>query len=324
MHSSYINEINRRIFIPCTNLEEICKIIPEEYFTPFEFTHANAFYGMDHALKQYANLPITYHLKAHYSHNSFVLTKGTECKRDYNLLPMLFTWSPAQQKIYKMVSNKPMYPIGPIIHYVRNYYTEEQVQAEKERLGKNALFFPAHSTYYASAQFSIEQCLECLEEYKKHFDCIRVSIYWKDFYAGLHKPFTDAGYECVSSGHLFDPLFLQRVKGLLSIADHTFGNSYGTNIVYGIYMQKPHTHIPMGVQYDLSRTPYTAPDKYAQRREFLMNKFLDKFIGYNQTISDEQYTLCSQYFGYDCVRSSSELLSLIKIAENLFQNLEGS
>ncbi len=321
MLTPYIAEINKRVFLPCTNIEELSKDIPQEIFTPFEFTHANAFYGMDIALKQYAGLPHSYHLKAHYSHASLA-TEGTGWDSDYNLLPMLFTWSPMHKQTYQKVCKKPMHSIGPIIHYAQNYYTDEQIKAKKERLGRNALFFPVHSSHHISSHFTMKHCLKALEPFKKDFDTIRVSIFWKNFHEGQHKPFIDAGYECVTAGHMFDPLFLPRLKGLLSVTDHTFGNSYGTNIAYGIYMQKPHTHLPSDFMLDYSKAQDNfSHTPYLQKRQEIVDKFLNLFVNYSSEISKQQYAACNHFFGYDHVRTRNELLALISSSEDLFQSM---
>ncbi len=321
MNAAYLNEIQNRVFAPVTDLDSLCKDIPMEMYAPFEYVSNNGFYGIDMALKQYAGLPHSYRLKAHYSHMSQIF-EGTAWVKDYDTLPTLFTWAPSHEEVYKKVCRKPMYSIGPIIHYAQNAYTEEKIAAEKKRLGRNALFFPKHSTHYISAHFSIEESLTLIKNYEKDFDTIRVSMYWKDFLDGKHKPYMDYGYECVTSGHLFDPYFLSRLKGLLSVADHTFGNADGANIGYAVYMKKPFTFLQQETWNDASKDP--APVKnlqHAANAEKKTCEFLKYFKKYSPQISAVQYNLCNYYFGYDKVRSREELLTLIQASEVLFKKI---
>ncbi len=316
MNLAYIAEIQNRFLAPCTDLETLCKDIPLEIFRPFDYADNNGFYGIDEALKQYAGLPSAYHIKAHYSHASLV-EKGYVWNKDYDTLPMVFTWAPSHEKVYKQVCRKPMHSIGPIIHYAKNAYTEEVIKAEKKRLGKNALFFPAHSSHFVATHFSMEELLELIKPYTKEFDTIRISIYWKDFLDGKHKAFIDAGYECVTSGHIFDPYFLPRHKGLLSVADHTFGNEYGTNIAYAIYMQTPFTYLQQNVTYDSSNEPSKC-DTWDGADDFikLTKRILQNFVNFSPEISSAQYKMCNYFFGYDCIKTRHELLTLLKAAED--------
>ncbi len=339
MTLSYLDEIQNRFFVPFTDLDTLCKDISWDSFQPHEYVSNNAFYGIDMALKNYVGLPINYHLKAHYSHISNASLSSPHAKnfdiphrnnsnvdpqlsiwiKDYDTLPMLFTWAPSHEKIYKKVCRKPMHSIGPIIHYAQNAYTEEQIAAEKKRLGRNALFFPAHSSHLVQTSFSLEESLDYLNTIKKDFDTIRISVYWKDYLDGLHAAYTSSGYECVTAGHMFDPFFLPRLKALLSVTDHTFGISYGTNIAYSIYMQKPFTLKKQEDYSDFSEhpDPINEAKKAVECRKNTL-QFLQYFETYNTEISSAQYNLCNHHFGYDQVRSRDELLTLIKSSEEFF------
>ncbi len=321
MNMAYINEVQQRLFVPCTDLESLCKDIPSEIFAPCEYANNNGYYGIDVALKDYVGLPHMYPLKAHYSHGSIAF-EGYIWVKDYDTLPMLFTWSPAHEKVYKQVCKKPMYSIGPIIHYAQNAYTDAKISSERARLGRNALFFPTHSSHHATSLYPIENTLEHLEAQKKNFDTLRVSIYWKDFLDARHKPYVDAGYECVSAGHIFDPYFLPRLKALLSVTDHTFGNSYGSNICYSIYMKIPHTHWPQEITRDHSKDPARVDQwtRFDLCKEML-EKFLQNFTQFSSEISPMQYKMCNHYFGYDCIRTREELLTLLQTSEELFYAL---
>ncbi len=319
MNLAYLNEIHSRLFVPCTNLAALSKDIPDNIFMPFEYIDNNGFYGIDVALKQYVGLPQTYHLKVHYSHCS-ILSKETSWIQDYNTLPMLLTWSPFHESIYKQLCKKPMHSIGPIIHYAKNAYTKEKIEAERKRLGKNALFFPTHSTHHASSSFSVEKSLQAIGQFKEKFDSIRICLYWKDVLDGRAKLFLDSGYECVTAGHMFDPYFLPRIKGLLSVADHTFGNAFGTNIAYAVYLQKPFTYIPQEITYSQSSDNSRKNIDTQKWHEFLQH-FLQHFCVYSPKITSDQYKLCDYYFGYSNIRTREELATLLQASETLFNSL---
>ncbi len=318
MNPIYLNEIQDRVFASVTDLNSLCKDIPLNIFSPFEYVSNNAYYGMDVALKSYAGLPQSYYLKAHYSHIS-IAAVGDIWIEDYNTLPMLFTWAPSHEKAYKKVCRKPMYSIGPIIHYAQNAYTEEKIDAEKKRLGRNALFFPTHSSHESETVFSVEESLAALKSYEKEFDNIRVSIYWSDFLNNRHKPFLSSGYECVTAGHMFDPYFLPRLKALLSVTDYTFGNTFGTNIAYSIYMKKPFTLLSQEIIYDFGKDPALIDNsEHRKACKSAVDKFLENFTHYSPEVSALQYNLCNYYFGYDQVRTRDGLLTLLEASEDFF------
>ncbi len=308
-----------RTLVDLSDLTTLCEDISWDIFHPFEHVTYNAFYGIDFALKQYVGIPHAYHLKAHYSHIS-LMTEGCTWIKDYNVLPTLFTWAPSHEKAYSRVCNKPMHSIGPIIHYAKSAYTEEKIAAEKKRLGHNALVFPAHSTHAIPVSFEFDLLLKSLEELKKHFDSIRICIYWKDYLQGQHEPFVKAGYECVTAGHMFDPNFLPRLKALLSVADHTISNAFGAYIAYAVYMQIPHLHLPQKLLRNQSNDAEKVGKKLGiKKHRKKINNVLQHFTDLTPKVTPGQYKMCNEHFGYDYVRTPNELLELIYQAEDVYK-----
>lgn len=127
-------------------------------------------------------------------------------------------------------TKRPIIAVGPPIVYAPNLYSDQKIFAEKQRLGKNALIFPAHSTHHIEARFNTSALLDKARILNTQFDSVRFCIYWKDYLSGKSQAFLESEFECVTAGHIYDPLFYSRLKALFSIADHTFGNSAGTHI----------------------------------------------------------------------------------------------
>ncbi len=101
--------------------------------------------------------------------------------------------------------------------YANHYLNAEKRQTEKPRVGKNLLVFPAHSIHYNITHFNIDKHCDKIKELGKGFDSIRICLYWKDMLRGFDKAYSKHGFECITAGHIFDPMFLPRLKTIIDI-----------------------------------------------------------------------------------------------------------
>ena len=271
--------IEDRLFLPLTDLEALTKDIPHETHTIYEINGVNTFYGIAQTIKHYVGFPESYSLKVNYTHMFY---GRPWCGDLDNRLPICLVWSDAMREEFLKCTKKPVITVGPPIVYAPNLYSDQEIEAEKRRLGRNALIFPAHSTHHSEARFDTSVLLEKAQLLNKQFDSVRFCIYWKDYLSGKSQAFLESGFECVTAGHIYDPLFYSRLKTLLSIADHTFGNSVGTHIGLSIGLGIPHTIFPSKI--DCTNPYYMPNDKYT--KNFIA--FSELFISNNSIISQEQ------------------------------------
>ena len=151
-----------------------------------------------------------------------------------------FVWSKAVLDMFKQyTANENIYPIGAPFFYADSILSDEEIMAEKERLGKNLLAFPMHSSHNVDTNYDPHTFIDILKEERKHFDTVRVCLYWKDLLRGEAEIYLENGFECVCCGHIFDVNFLRRQKALFEICDATISNGVGSHVGYSVYKTSP-------------------------------------------------------------------------------------
>ena len=230
-----------------------------------------------------------------------------------------FVWSEEVKRMYAEHTDNPnITAIGAPFFYASSILSEEEINKEKKRLGKNLLAFPTHSTYYADVEYNAAPFIKLLKEQQKKFDSVRVCVYWRDYQRGLAKPYIDAGFECVCCGHIRDPFFLERQRALFEIADATMSNALGSYIGYSIYLDKPHWLVPdkfelndhVGDEGKREVEVWDSSPKYAElRKPFLHNS--------DYIITEEQRQIVDKYWGVSSLKTPEEILNLIEEAYEL-------
>jgi hypothetical protein len=219
--------------------------VPYYQWASFELRITNYVYGHAKVLKQYAGLPDIYPVKVHYSHGIDFTHGGFDPQlprtRTYDFsIPVFLATGRYQENLMRHYHpHNTVYVIGSPFLYAENLFSEEYVQKEKNRLGKNLLVFPAHSTLVTNANYKKDDFIEFISRFKNRFDSIRICLYYKDIEQHLHQLYREHGFECVCAGHGLDCNFISRLKGLLSICDATITNKVGSHVGYSIAMDKP-------------------------------------------------------------------------------------
>ncbi|RQV98375.1 hypothetical protein EH220_03425, partial [bacterium] len=225
-----------RAYHPFTNLAELAKdreLLTSELFMP------NDFYGHAALLKQYCGLSREDSLKASIEHALFFNDYAWEVELQCDLPAMLVT-SPLRFAPLRKRTKKAIFAIGPMILYAPNALSCEALDSERKRLGKSLLVMPSHSTHHITAQYDIESYCRYLERAGREFDSVRVCLYWKDVLLGRDASYRAAGFECVTAGHMFDPLFLPRLRSILECATVVTSNVCGTHVGLCVALRRPH------------------------------------------------------------------------------------
>lgn len=309
--------INTKKHLKITNVETLSKPIHLFAFmmgTP-ELYKSNDWYGHATILKKFAGYQNDYQIKAAIEHGAdlsqpwnrdidcpfrVLLTYGKNC---YNYLHGV---------------NKIVYTIGPLIQYAQSYLTPNQLSFEKNRLKKNLLVFPSHSTSVTDTSYDITALCNKLVTMKRDFNSIRICLYWKDVNNGIHHIYRKFGFECVTAGHIYDPLFLPRLKSIIETSTMTMSNNIGTHIGYCIYMNKPHYYFQQELSFtgnvakeiDIIKTTEKSDSYESLRREFNT---------YKETISKQQYDIVNLYWGLDQIKTKEQLRQIFDEAERLYR-----
>jgi FkbM family methyltransferase len=300
------------------NIYELSKDRPlksNEIFQP------NDFYGHASILKKYVKLPENYQIKAAIEHGAGI--GGNIWDQNIkNILPAIFTSSYYRSRILKNNTQKKIFVIGPKIQYAKHYLTEEELQIKKEKLGKNLLSFPTHSTHYVNSHYDIQKYCQVLKELGKDYKSIRVCLYWKDILRGLDKEYKRNGFEVETAGHMFDPLFLSRLKSIIETATFTTSNNIGTILGYCIILKKPHLLAESEIKRD---SLYS--NKLAECSDLTnqpdANEIREAFTEIQENITPKQKEIVNKYWGVSEFNSIEEMDAIIKECEELYQKGTG-
>ncbi|PKM82378.1 MAG: hypothetical protein CVU89_05080 [Firmicutes bacterium HGW-Firmicutes-14] len=283
-----------------------------------EIHQPNDFYGHAAILKKYAGFFPDYKVKAVIEHAPRL--GADPWKPDLEaLLPAIFVSAPYRFHFFRKFTKRDLYAIGPMISYTIGLLNHEEIESEKRRLGKNLLVFPAHSTHRVSVNFDTPKFCEHIELIGKDFDSVRICLYWKDVLRGWAEEYLKYGFECVTAGHMFDPLFLARLKSIIETATLTVSNDFGTHIGYSVILNKPHYYIPENVEISVENDRIFKADGCGFRQMSEIEEVKTAFAGFRSDISSKQREIVDKYWGVTSHKSVKELRELFEITDKMFE-----
>lgn len=306
---AYEKEIEERSKLKLTDINQLSK--PISIFSPTSEIHQpNEWYGHAAILKSYINLPNNYAFKFAIEHGMHVSEEMLDIELKSKLKYVL-SYSKFREKAIKK-GKKASFSVGPYIHYAKPFLTKSQTNAEKKRLGKVLLVFPSHSSVDFTLDFNVQEFYKKVKKLGRDFDTVRVCLYWKDVLRGQAKHYEE--FECVTAGHIIDPLFLPRLKSIIESADLTVSSVVGNHVGYSIFLNKPHFIIPQkhiisgrDSEIKLIKDVWWKDKNYIEIVKAFKNK-TDKIL-------PEQKKLISYFWGFKEIKSKAELLKFVKITE---------
>ena len=316
---NYQLEMLRRANIDFTNLEALCADIPPSAYSTPELVSLNDFYGNAEQLKRFLNVSSCYQLKA-------IIQHGNQYGGAYwdeeiaATLPISLAWGEHISSIWKKHTNKKIFKIGSPFFYTQGLLNSEEVEKSRTRVGRNLLVFPAHSMHNSTVTFDMSSWIDNIKNVGKEFDRVRICIYWKDYQLGKHKPYLDAGYECVSAGHIFDCNFLPRLKSLLEISDASLSNRIGSFVGYSIFLNRPHLYIDQKtVISDHNGIGQVQEEEKAWRNDPGVQEIFQRFSNHSFAITRAQVAALEPYFGFSEIKSKAELTEIFMLAEEMYR-----
>ena len=211
--------------------------------------------------------------------------------------------------------DKVIRAVGPYIHYTPGLYPAEDVARVCQKMGKTLVVFPAHSTHWIDSDYDVGAFCRRLQMERDRFETILVCLYWKDVLRGIHRPYQEAGFPCVTAGHMFDPDFLPRLRSILEVADATLSNSLGTHLGYSLYLGKPHQLLRMEITRKFDREERAKESTARTRLD--VDRFHELFDVAPEKITEAQWALANKYWGFESVRSRLEIRLWMEQAEVL-------
>lgn len=294
----------------------IDKLAASLAYGPEERVIDNNLYGYATYLKKYAR--IEHDLKAYMEHGLFL--GGIVHPDQYHWhFPRIITMSKRRQEILKAkIPHKESIAIGPYIHYAPSLLVESEMRRLKSKLGKTLLVYPFHSMKNVKAGFNDLDLIKEIKRVAKDFNSVLISLYYLDALdqnkLGAYKA---EGFQIVTAGHLYDRNFIARQRSHIELADLTMSNGMGTQTGFCVYMQKPHYIFQQQIEQKASNlkeqkrfaaggSAGSVKEKVAQERAFFSHLFGDL----RPDISAQQLEATADYWGFEDIKSKSELKSL--------------
>ncbi len=305
---NFWKEQNRRESISFFNFQEVSRSMD---FCPIERIKDSNYYGHAQALKLYGDYPIVNAAIEHGIYLGDRVSNAELLKTTHNVIAM------SQNRIDSFNKNncqKPVFAIGPYIHYAQPFYSLEEEKQIKSKIGRTLLVFPFHSALKERASFDLDLLTGKIEEIRGNFDSVMVCLHHNDI--AMNPQFTveyqKLGYLIVSAGHKFDFMFLPRLKSIIRLSDFVLSNSIGTQVGYCTYLEKP--QIILRDEGSLSALNDSAYNEVSQRiaREQTM-EIIDTFNETNgMCITTEQREVVDKYWGISMIKSRDELHNLLE------------
>lgn len=300
---------------PVMALDELLALTAERELHTVELLRSNAYYGHAHTLKQYAGLPADYPLKAIIEHgvtlNDFIWE--TEMQ---SLLPVFLTATPAYAELVRRASGgrKQAVAIGPMIQYVP--------LPEEEPAVRRLVAFPTHSTAHIDTNFDVDEFAARLEKLRPDFDEVVVCVYWRDAQRGLAAEYAARGFACTTAGHIYDPLFMTRLAGILHGAALVYTNQIGSHVIYAAALGRPLWLVPQEIELrsenDFNRH-YIENERPRVFENPTVRRLYELFGERHDSLTPEQHSFVRQAGGLDCKKTPAELRDILHRAERLYR-----
>lgn len=308
-------EVQKRAKLDFINVKRLAQNIP--ILSPFtkEIHKPNDWYGHANNLKIFLGLPIDYQFKFIMEHGLYLNDQVEQLEKEGDL-PTFITYSKFREKILKRY-REYVFSIGPFIHYAKSLLNQKQIQKEKQRLGRSVLFFPAHSTGVIGMDYDIGRLCRKIRKISTGYKTIRICLYWKDILLGRDKLYLNQGFECVTAGHMLDPLFLPRLRSLIEISDLTASNIISSQAGFSIHLNKP--HIIINQKINLKTDTFWKKRIGEVFKSDGYNEVLAEFSKLNYKISSKQRRLVNKYWGSNLVKTRAQLKKIIDQTERNYR-----
>lgn len=225
------------------------------------------------------------------------------------------TFSDYRKEVIREKRNVPVFTVGPYIQYAEQFYDEEKRLAKKRGLGKTLLFFPGHSVNTASVSREMLSLLTQLEIIASNYETVLVCVFWWDLNSPTLKEYEDRGYKVVSAGYVNDPMFLSRLKTIISLSDAVSSDVLGTHAAYCWSLGKPFSLINCSTRYDTSDARLASDESFT-----LVESNITQAIG---EASKRNNTLLNYYWGIDVKRPEKQRRMIADISSEITEITHG-
>lgn len=285
----FLREISSRAQLSVFDYKELAQELP---FCPLEFVKDTNFYGYANSIKKYAKIS---NINASIEHGLYYEDNYIPSASYSKTIIKIITMSEIRKELNERLVKKKTLAIGPYIHYANSLLSPKEINRIKEKYGRILLFFPSHGSVEGNNAYDIETLINELMIIKERFkfDTIVINMFYYDIlhtdYASMYEK---AGFVITTAGHRYDLNFISRLKSIIELADATASNAFGTNIGFSIYLKKPFFYLH---------------NEDIVSDNTMVSEVLSSFKDYSLEITEQQYSVVSKYWGFDCIRTPEEL-----------------
>lgn len=283
----------------------------------------NYSYGHEYWLKTYSDY--NDYIYGLVEHGIFAKDDHTKVGWDVEWdIGSIFTFGNARyETLTKLYPDFNIIRIGPRIHYVQYddlYYKELRSQIDNS--SKTIVLFPSHSLASETYKYDVEMFLTRAINFAKGLGIknVLVSLHPSDILHGFQDKYREFDKRIITVTGGNNPLlFLSRLKTILSIADISYSNKFGTHVGYSLYMNKPHI-------IDTSSDSIMNNTIFSKDYDLITNQFFSDAFKCNDNpweITKEQYDLTDYYFGFSHTMSPKMLFKELENAKILYNNRFG-
>jgi len=310
----FYSEIEKRKNTSIFDYKKLSQPLP---FYPIEAVKDSNFYGVYHSLKEYSGVT---KISSAIEHGLY-LGDYVPFASYLRTTKSIITFSDNRKKhLISAKINKPIYKIGPYIHYAKLPISENEYTKLKQSLGKTLVLFPSHSIKNFNVRIDVIELIEKVEKLALNYDTILVCLYYKDILDAYYlKYFKKAAFKIVTAGHRYDINFLSRLKLIIKLADFTVSNTVGTHTGYCVYLNKPHFIIDQEVELlgeNKTRIENYRDEKQLESLSAEKDLILKEFTIYSESITQNQKKVIDKYWGISSIKNPEDLLDILKDDKN--------
>ena len=272
---------------------------------------SNGFYGMEFLLRRYSGYFGKLNCATEHGGGSFKYNLDVGEWRDNNA-PVLFVSSKERAKYIASYTNKLVIPFGTIINYARCIYNELTIKEIKQNLGKVLCVYPKHNTEDYGWCDTSEEFISYVKEFRHQYNysTVIVCVYYVDIIRGLHFRYMKEGWIVVCSGYMFNDDYYDRAKTIIKISDYIVLQGYSSVLQHAIFMGVP---VTIYQDFSLNLRSHTY-DVDVEANNILREQFQTiglLFKDHVDAITDNQFSFCKRFYGYDDVKKPEELRLLL-------------
>ena len=305
----FYNEINKRKNTSIFNYKELSQPVP---FYPIEKIKDANFYGVCHCLKWFSGVNRISPSIEHGLYLGNYVPFATKLKTTKSII----TFSNNRKKhLINANIDKPIFTIGPYIHYAYNIISDKRYRLLKNSLGKTLLLFPSHSINNFNVINDIQELINKTIKIASNYDTVMVCLFYKDIINDIYpRYFEEAGFKIVTAGHKYDLNFLSRLKLIIQLADLTISSTIGTHTGYCIYLNKPHYVIQQQIikrkdnDCIINEIRNDEQLKTFQEEEKVI---LNEFIVCSEVITENQKEIIDKYWGIKNIKTPEQLRNIL-------------